>query len=474
MPRHRRSARAPAREVPERQSGSNSSSSIKTRIRIVQLALLTLYSVVVVLGIAWLHLEQTIRSWATCIFGLSLLLVLSKALDERPSASRKRAKYRVWPGVQATVQDGLRMISVAAARTSSNVLTATPTTSSPPSETPSSSPKAQLSPDLPGSEISIPASPRRIHTALSGDLAEARSDELLAVIASFPIALLHHLLGTRALPHAPLIDLLPSGYLSSLKRTEARVRFAAAHAGPSGSGSPPKNGASAPAPAQQSEGKVPNGQTDEEWEDAGNGKNEADGEPPQTPGGTPATPATKKSNLGAPYPANLPLALLRLMEAYILGLADLPVARGGWSASQADRALDVVKGLNHYLSETESVYADPPPFVNLGNALNFVLLCAPPFLACAVRTWRAILITIVAGSYVKLSLEPTIEEPDPSAPNHPLKQTLLHNLHEALDTCPSLARYYRARLVTRLGGDSDEVHELDRRTRRRDEWLPTF
>lgn len=251
------------------------------------------------------------------------------------------------------------------------MLTATPTTSSPPSETPSSSPKAQLSPDLHGSEINLPASPRRINTGLTVDLAETRSDELLAVITSFPIALLHHLLGTRALPHAPLIDLLPPGYLSSLKRTEARVRFAAAHAGPSGSGSPPsKNSAasSSSAPAQQQpEGKLANGHADEDWEDAGNGnggasaKDDADegtAAGQTTPSGSaPATPATKKSNLGAPYPANLPLSLLRLMEAYILGLADLPLDRGGWSASQADRALAVVKGLNHYLSEAEGVYA---------------------------------------------------------------------------------------------------------------------
>ena len=61
-----------------------------------------------------------------------------------------------------------------------------------------------------------------------------------------------------------------------------------------------------------------------------------------------------------------------------------------------------------------------------------------------------------------------------SVPNSPLHQTTLAMLHEALDTCPSLARYYRARLVARLGSDAQEVLELDRRNRRRDEWLPSF
>lgn len=51
----------------------NSTLTRSTRVRIVQLALLALYSIVVVLGIAWLHLEQTIRIWATSVFGLSLL-----------------------------------------------------------------------------------------------------------------------------------------------------------------------------------------------------------------------------------------------------------------------------------------------------------------------------------------------------------------------------------------------------------------
>jgi hypothetical protein len=47
-------------------------------------------------------------------------------------------------------------------------------------------------------------------------------------------------------------------------------------------------------------------------------------------------------------------------------------------------------------------------------------------------------------------------------------------VHESLEICPQLARYYRGRLIARLGGDSLEVSDLDRRIRRRDEWLPTF
>jgi hypothetical protein len=45
-------------------------------------------------------------------------------------------------------------------------------------------------------------------------------------------------------------------------------------------------------------------------------------------------------------------------------------------------------------------------------------------------------------------------------------------LNESLETCPPLSRYYRARLVSRLGNDAQEVADLDRQNRRRDEWLP--
>lgn len=182
-------------------------------------------------------------------------------------------------------------------------------------------------PSAPASTLAPPSPPRKIPLSLPTEPeASARADELLGVLASFPVALHHHIIGVRALPHPPLIDLLPPGYLSSLKRTDARVRFASSHAGPSGSGSPKvvKNGL------------ANGGEGSEEESDS--------------------TLPPKKSNLQTPYPANLPLSLLRLMEAYILGLGGLPGERGGWTSVQTERALDVVKGLNVQLSIAEGVY----------------------------------------------------------------------------------------------------------------------
>lgn len=66
-------------------------------------------------------------------------------------------------------------------------------------------------------------------------------------------------------------------------------------------------------------------------------------------------------------------------------------------------------------------------------------------------------------------------EADSAASNYPLKLQTTRMLQVSLETCPALARYYRSRMVARLGASSNEVAEFDRRHRReRDEWLPSF
>lgn len=112
------------------------------------------------------------------------------------------------------------------------------------------------------------------------------------------------------------------------------MRFAANHAGPSGSGSPASSPAKIDAARLHANGKA----SDDEGDDD-----------------KLATP--KKSNLHSPYPSNLPVSLLRLLEAYIMGFADLPVDRGGWSALQSERTLTVVKGLNAAVSHADAVYS---------------------------------------------------------------------------------------------------------------------
>lgn len=60
-----------------------------------------------------------------------------------------------------------------------------------------------------------------------------------------------------------------------------------------------------------------------------------------------------KSNLANPTPPNLPLAVLKLLEAYVVGLAEVPSARGGWSEAKRDRALGIVKSLSETLGNAE-------------------------------------------------------------------------------------------------------------------------
>lgn len=223
--------------------------------------------------------------------------------------------------MQTSSETNQRQISIAASRDGS-------TRNGSPTFSPNG--KADTLPDEPGTPTrasSLPV-PLSSPNAATTDV-ESRRDELLGLLAAFPITLQHHMMGTRALPHSPACDLLPLGYLTSLKRTEARVRFASAHAGPSGSGSPKP--------------KVESSET--------NGTKSGSEEDSDTISATPA----KKSNLQIPYPTNLPLSCLRLMEAYIVGLGSLPAERGGWTQLQVERAHAITKGLSANLSQAEDL-----------------------------------------------------------------------------------------------------------------------
>jgi len=61
----------------------------------------------------------------------------------------------------------------------------------------------------------------------------------------------------------------------------------------------------------------------------------------------------RKSNLCAPYPPNMPLALLKLMESYVIGLAEVPKEKGGWAEAKRERGLNLVKSLSGHLGDAE-------------------------------------------------------------------------------------------------------------------------
>jgi hypothetical protein len=82
---------------------------------------------------------------------------------------------------------------------------------------------------------------------------------------------------------------------------------------------------------------------------------------PQSPGAS----GKPRSNLASPVPPNLPLTMLKLMEAYIIGLADVPAERGGWSEAKRERALGIVKSLAGQLGQAERLASSESLYIYL-------------------------------------------------------------------------------------------------------------
>ena len=170
--------------------------------------------------------------------------------------------------------------------------------------------------------------------------------------------------------------------------------------------------------------------------------------------GLDTTTPRPKSNLTAPNPPNLPLALLRLMEAYIIGLALIPPEKGGWTEPKRDRVLGEVKALDHQLGEAERLsssephtsfmtldadrcHADPPPLplsLHLAHLLLIYLAALPCSLLVVVSGTSVVIITMIAG-WCLLGLEALVGEvggvygisgqfPGDFAPHNPLLRRL--------------------------------------------------
>jgi len=56
--------------------------------------------------------------------------------------------------------------------------------------------------------------------------------------------------------------------------------------------------------------------------------------------------------------------------------------------------------------------------------------------------------------------------------HHPLPRFTQQILLESLDISPSFLRYYKARLISRLGNEDESVILLEKRKQRGEEWLP--
>ncbi|RXK36721.1 hypothetical protein M231_06028 [Tremella mesenterica] len=457
-----------------------------------QLPLLILYSFIVVYisKRGWIAPETLGKSGAAVVGVLSMVTGLLLSYRFSSALSKWDEGKKVWVGVRTDIRDGIRM------------------TNHP------SLPSSVNKGGMPNGKTPL----TRNDILRQQDLVRQRTDELSGLLVGFSFALQHHLHGTRPLPRPPLSDLLPPPFLSSLKRTEARVRFAEKPLGPSGITVFPSNASG----EQSSTDSSLHG--DDEWElsnlrdraeeaieslaQAVAGKSESmDAELTQqvqqlnipdeekekkaadikvkgmvnghtaTMGGTPNKP---RSNLHSPV-SNLPLALLRLMEAYVIGMAEVSKERGGWDEAKLERMLGVVKSLTAHLGEAERLQATPPPLpltLHLSHLLLIYLLALPCSLLCVVSGYPVVFITIIAA-WSFLGLETLVGEVGGvfgmSENHHPLPRYTEQIFSESLDISPGFAKSYRSRLVARVGEDDDEVTHLDNKLRRGGEhWLPSF
>ncbi|ORX39822.1 hypothetical protein BD324DRAFT_237270 [Kockovaella imperatae] len=572
MPRARRSARPPSRR-------SSKLGAIETRFHLFtyalsrippnRLPLLALYAYAVVRACeaGWIDREATGKAGQAVVGVLSMVTGLLLSYNFSNSVSKWEQGKKVWVDVRTTIRDAVRTISISE-----------PSSSAPsPSVTMSSVDdlddlsEERDSEDKSGPEVrslrrsnrqgsrqaSSPSStsskmlrtsptPMRGVTAGVQSGAEEKVHELTGLFLGFAFALQHHLHNTRPLPQPPLCDLLPPAYLTSLKRTEARVRFADENAVPqpdsddcalSDSASPISHLNDPFRPGLKRRGTGPTTRAQmkaagaDEWDlstlagsatsvlsKVSNSSNPDDDKIfkqqlsqlniPRTPSPllsseknyeygfkTPTSPAPTspalsnttprpKSNLTAPNPPNLPLALLRLMESYSIGLATVSRGKGGWSESKRDRLLGEVKSLAHLLGEAERLSSNPPPLplsLHLAHLLLIYIAALPCSLLCNVGGPLVIVITILAG-WCLFGLEALVKEVGGvygiSENHHPLQEYAQQILIESLEIYSSFLRYYRSRLISRLGEEDLEVCELDRRFRRStceiEEWTPSF
>nr|XP_018263912.1 uncharacterized protein I303_03788 [Kwoniella dejecticola CBS 10117]OBR86070.1 hypothetical protein I303_03788 [Kwoniella dejecticola CBS 10117] len=516
MPRRRNTSRIPPKSTAPL-------SHFRTRLDLLtyafsrlpprQLPFLATYAYVIIYATdkGWIDKAVLGKGGASVVGVLSMVTGLLVSYRFSSAITKWDEGRQVWAAVRITIRDGMRMLSIAASPTASSEGSAHScpvdlgeATESTEGDSPSTV-QSSLQKDK-GKEKDVQKK----------DLVAQRVDELAGLLVGFAFALQHHLHGTRPLPQAPLCDLLPSAYLSSLKRTEARVRFAESHAGPSGS-SPPtipstpiantdpsgldqngilrpglrRRGTAEEAVNKLTEAIALSGLSDEgldlelkqqlnQLNTHGQGDNTASIVEGQT------NKPKVKSNLHSPNPSNLPLAILKLIESYIVGLAGIEEKDGGWNDSKRERGLGLVKALSENLGEAERLSSNPPPLpltLHLSHLLIIYLAALPCSLLCVVNGWALIVITLIAG-WCFLGLEALIGEVGGvfgSSENHlPLPLFSQQILNESLDISSNFLDYYRNRLIVRLGNnrnneDQAEIDNIDRKKRRTEgEWYPSF
>nr|XP_019013467.1 uncharacterized protein I206_01534 [Kwoniella pini CBS 10737]OCF52248.1 hypothetical protein I206_01534 [Kwoniella pini CBS 10737] len=479
-----------------------------------QLPFLATYAYIIIYAAdkGWINKEALGKGGASVVGVLSMVTGLLVSYRFSSAITKWDEGRQVWAAVRITIRDGMRMLSISAAPEISG------NTSDRSSPIGLGETDQALEDDtrLPNGGSSVRKSKGKEKIQEQQEVVARRVDELAGLLVGFAFALQHHLHGTRPLPQAPLCDLLPSAYLSSLKRTEARVRFAESHAGPSGS-SPP----SIPPTPSNITSTMTLASDDGDWE-LSNLKDKAEEAVNKLTEAIALSGLSNeglelelkqqlnqlntsgkeensnllfdgqlnkpkfKSNLHSPNPPNLPLAILKLIESYIVGLSLVNEKEGGWNDSKRERGFGLVKALSENLGEAERLSSNPPPLpltLHLSHLLIIYLAALPCSLLCVVNGWALIVITLIAG-WCFLGLEALIGEVGGvfgSSENHlPLPMFTQQILNESFDISANFLDYYKSRMTVRLGEnkneeDQAELENLDRKKRRNEgEWYPSF
>lgn len=170
-------------------------------------------------SLRFLHVDAHHLSHLGTAVASSLSMVIGLLLSYRANQALKKweAGRKIWTvDIKTEIRDSLRMISLMAPRPRSSSTPSTESTS------PLSSSSTQAALDSSSPNLRRIAARRARQSVL-----ESKAEELVCLTVAFAFALQHHLEKTKPLIHQPpLSDLLPQAYISSLKRTDSRVRFA--------------------------------------------------------------------------------------------------------------------------------------------------------------------------------------------------------------------------------------------------------
>ncbi|CDZ97725.1 Bestrophin/UPF0187 [Phaffia rhodozyma] len=253
--------------------------------------------------------------------------------------------------------------------------------------------------------VSLGLAPRE---SLTSEQCE-KAEDLMGLIVAFPIALKHHLRGEKGVSYPDLEGLLPQAYISSLRRTDAPVRFA-------------------PHPIIKQIPSLPSSSSLYELPVV----------PPSPSSLSPSSssPMVRRlsSALSVPGPSNLPLSILRLIHAYLDGLAKEGVLKPG----VAEGTGGLVDGLTRALGGAERIRDTHVPLsisIHFQQMLSLYLLSIPPQLASKLRYWTIPVTAIAAFCFLGVDgIGATLGEPfgyHPSALQLDLFTTQI--LHESLE-----------------------------------------